>query len=128
MALRGALWRALCNPTASLVGPIRHATKAAAGASKNGRDSNAKYLGTKLFGGQVCKAGSVIVRQRGFRIHAGERVGAGRDHTLFALVPGYVHFSYDNRKKRKFAHVFPTRENPLKRPPRVRTAAPWGSE
>ena len=69
------------------------AHKKAGGSSRNGRDSNAKRLGVKRFGGQLVSAGSIIVRQRGTRFHAGDNVGMGRDHTLFAKVAGYVKFA-----------------------------------
>jgi len=72
------------------------AHKKGVGSSRNGRDSESKRLGVKLFGGQEVKAGSIIVRQRGTRHNAGENVGIGRDHTLFALIDGKVEF----RKKR----------------------------
>jgi large subunit ribosomal protein L27 len=72
------------------------AHKKGVGSSRNGRDSESKRLGVKLFGGQEVKAGSIIVRQRGTRHNPGENVGIGRDHTLFALVDGKVEF----RKKR----------------------------
>ena len=68
------------------------AHKKAGGSSRNGRDSNSKRLGVKSFGGQTISAGSIIVRQRGTRIHAGENVGMGTDHTLFSLVKGKVKF------------------------------------
>ncbi len=69
------------------------ATKTSGGSTKNGRDSNPKYLGIKRFGGQVVKTGEIIVRQRGTRFKAGDGVGMGRDHTLFALTEGEVVFS-----------------------------------
>jgi large subunit ribosomal protein L27 len=69
------------------------AHKKAGGSSRNGRDSQAKRLGVKRFGGQVVSAGSILVRQRGTRVHPGENVGIGRDHTLFAKVTGRVEFS-----------------------------------
>ena len=69
------------------------AHKKGAGSSKNGRESESKRLGVKLFGGQACIAGNIIVRQRGTRYHAGSNVGVGRDHTLFALSDGKVLFS-----------------------------------
>jgi large subunit ribosomal protein L27 len=62
------------------------------GSSKNGRESHSKRLGIKLFGGQQAKAGNILVRQRGTRHHAGENVGIGKDHTLFALADGVVTF------------------------------------
>ena len=69
------------------------AHKKGGGSSRNGRDSNAKRLGVKRFGGQRVPAGSIIVRQRGTQFHAGENVGVGRDHTLFAKVDGIVRFA-----------------------------------
>jgi large subunit ribosomal protein L27 len=72
------------------------AHKKGAGSSKNGRDSESKRLGVKVFGGQSAKSGNIIVRQRGTQHHPGENVGMGRDHTLFALTDGTVVF----RKKR----------------------------
>ncbi|MEX0868047.1 MAG: 50S ribosomal protein L27 [Nitriliruptoraceae bacterium] len=67
-------------------------TKKGGGSSNNGRDSNAKRLGVKRYGGEIVSAGSIIVRQRGTRIHAGENVGRGGDDTLFALTDGNVRF------------------------------------
>ena len=75
------------------------------GSSRNGRDSNAKRLGTKVYGGQVVTAGSIIVRQRGTKIHPGEGVGKGGDDTLFATRPGTVTFR--ESRGRKFAVVEP---------------------
>ncbi|MBT3282955.1 50S ribosomal protein L27 [bacterium] len=68
------------------------AHKKAGGSAKNLRDSNPKYLGTKLYSGETAKVGSVIVRQRGTKIMAGKNVGVGKDHTLFALKPGKINF------------------------------------
>ena len=68
------------------------AHKKGAGSSRNGRESESKRLGIKLFGGQVCKAGNIIVRQRGTRHNPGQNVGIGKDHTLFALIDGVVAF------------------------------------
>jgi large subunit ribosomal protein L27 len=68
------------------------AHKKGVGSSKNGRESESKRLGVKLFGGQVCKAGNIIVRQRGTKHNPGLNVGLGKDHTLFALVDGVVSF------------------------------------
>ena len=82
------------------------AHKKGVGSSRNGRESQSKRLGVKLFGGQVCKAGNILVRQRGTRHNPGENVGIGRDHTLFALVDGTIEF----RKKandRSFVSVVP---------------------
>jgi large subunit ribosomal protein L27 len=73
------------------------AHKKAGGSSRNGRDSNPKYLGMKLFGGQAVVPGNIIVRQRGTKFHAGAGVGMGRDHTLYALVDGQVAFKKDAR-------------------------------
>jgi large subunit ribosomal protein L27 len=69
------------------------AHKKAGGSSRNGRDSESKRLGVKAFGGELVPAGSIIVRQRGTRMHAGDNVGMGRDHTLFAKVTGRVDFA-----------------------------------
>jgi large subunit ribosomal protein L27 len=68
------------------------AHKKGVGSSRNGRESESKRLGVKLFGGQVCKAGNIIVRQRGTKHNPGKNVGIGKDHTLFALVDGVVSF------------------------------------
>ncbi|HQW81735.1 MAG: 50S ribosomal protein L27 [Rhodanobacteraceae bacterium] len=69
------------------------AQKKGVGSTRNGRDSNPKYLGVKLFGGQAVEAGNIIVRQRGTAYHPGTNVGLGRDHTLFALADGTIEFS-----------------------------------
>jgi large subunit ribosomal protein L27 len=69
------------------------AQKKGVGSTRNGRDSNPKYLGVKLFGGQAVEAGNIIVRQRGTEYHPGTGVGIGRDHTLFALADGTIEFS-----------------------------------
>ena len=79
------------------------AHKKAGGSSRNGRDSNAKRLGIKKYGGQAVKAGNILVRQRGSRIRPGENVGMGRDFTLFALVDGRV--EYYERRGRKHVRV-----------------------
>jgi large subunit ribosomal protein L27 len=78
-------------------------TKKGSGSTNNGRDSNANMLGTKRFAGQAVNAGSIIVRQRGTRIHPGRNVGRGGDDTLFALAPGTV--SFRTSGKRKYAEV-----------------------
>ncbi|CRI65689.1 50S ribosomal subunit protein L27 [Thiocapsa sp. KS1] len=85
------------------------AHKKAGGSSRNGRDSESKRLGVKVFGGQVVKAGAIIVRQRGTQFHSGVNVGCGRDHTLFALRDGVVTFVEQGPKNRKFVTVV---ENP----------------
>lgn len=73
------------------------ATKRGGGSSRNGRDSKSKRLGVKRYGGQLVSAGSILVRQRGTRLHAGENVGVGRDHTLYATIDGYVVFEQHGR-------------------------------
>jgi large subunit ribosomal protein L27 len=83
------------------------AHKKAGGSSRNGRDSQAKRLGVKAFGGELVPAGSIIVRQRGTQVHPGENVGMGRDHTLFARVMGRVEFSQHGSAKRKTVNVVP---------------------
>ncbi|NCT67024.1 MAG: 50S ribosomal protein L27 [Rhodanobacteraceae bacterium] len=83
------------------------AHKKAGGSTRNGRDSNPKYLGVKVYGGQAVEAGNIIVRQRGTRFHAGNGVGLGRDHTLFALVDGKVEFTVKGANARKMVNVVP---------------------
>jgi large subunit ribosomal protein L27 len=84
------------------------AHKKAGGSSRNGRDSESKRLGVKTFAGEEINAGSIIVRQRGTRIHPGVNVGMGKDHTLFALVAGKVAFATKGKEKRKFVNIVPT--------------------
>lgn len=79
------------------------AHKKGASASRNGRDSNAQYLGVKKFGGEAVVAGNILVRQRGTKFHAGQNVGTGKDHTLFALADGNVKFGV--RRDRKVVDV-----------------------
>ncbi|MGN2243655.1 50S ribosomal protein L27 [Frateuria sp. GZRR33] len=81
------------------------AHKKGVGSSRNGRDSNPKYLGVKIYGGQAIEAGNIIVRQRGTKFHAGTGVGLGRDHTLFALTDGVVEFKTRGENNRKFVNV-----------------------
>ena len=81
------------------------AHKKAAGSTRNGRDSESKRLGVKKFGGQVVLAGNILVRQRGTKFHAGENVGLGRDHTLFAKEGGRVKFERKGRHNRMFVSV-----------------------
>ncbi|MGZ8162644.1 MAG: 50S ribosomal protein L27 [Methylobacter sp.] len=81
------------------------AHKKAGGSTRNGRDSNAKRLGVKRFGGQVVTAGNIIIRQRGTRFHAGNNVGCGKDHTLFATADGKVVFEVKGPKSRKFVSI-----------------------
>ena len=85
------------------------AHKKAGGSSRNGRDSESKRLGVKKFGGEPVLAGNIIVRQRGTKWHAGDNVGLGKDHTLFALCNGQVTFR-DGKLGRKFVHVMPITE------------------
>lgn len=83
------------------------AHKKAGGSSRNGRDSISKRLGVKLYGGQLARAGSIIVRQRGTRFHPGQNVGCGRDHTLYAKIDGKVVFAIQGPKNRQFVSVHP---------------------
>ena len=83
------------------------AHKKAGGSSRNGRDSQAKRLGVKRFGGQVVSAGSILVRQRGTRVHPGENVGIGRDHTLFAKITGKVEFNVKGPDNRNTVNIVP---------------------
>ena len=83
------------------------AHKKAGGSSKNGRDSQSKRLGVKLFGGQNVRAGAIIVRQRGTHFHPGTNVGCGRDHTLFATSDGVVRFERKGPKNRRTVSVEP---------------------
>ena len=81
------------------------AHKKAGGSTKNGRDSESKRLGVKRFGGESVLAGNIIVRQRGTRFHAGNNMGIGKDHTLFALSDGKVKFEVKGPKNRKFVSI-----------------------
>ncbi len=81
------------------------AHKKAGGSTRNGRDSNPKFLGIKRYGGEAVEAGNILVRQRGTRFHAGDNVGIGRDHTLFALSDGTVKFVVKGSLKRKYVNV-----------------------
>jgi large subunit ribosomal protein L27 len=83
------------------------AHKKAGGSSRNGRDSESKRLGVKAFGGELIPAGSIIVRQRGTRMHAGDNVGMGRDHTLFAKVTGRVDFAQKGPQRHTVVSVLP---------------------
>ena len=86
------------------------AHKKAGGSSRNGRDSDAKRLGVKVYGGEAIRAGGIIVRQRGTRIHAGRNVGLGKDHTLYALVDGKVTFGVRGERQHRYANVEPAQE------------------
>jgi large subunit ribosomal protein L27 len=81
------------------------AHKKAGGSTRNGRDSNPKYLGVKRFGGENVEAGEIIIRQRGTRVHPGKNVGCGRDHTLFAKSAGQVKFHNGGEHNRKFVSI-----------------------
>ncbi|HQR04276.1 MAG: 50S ribosomal protein L27 [Proteobacteria bacterium] len=83
------------------------AHKKAGGSSRNGRDSEAKRLGVKRFGGQQVAAGNIIVRQRGTQFHPGDNVGIGKDHTLFAKVDGTVQFTIKGAAKRRQVNIIP---------------------
>ena len=85
------------------------AHKKGTGSTRNGRDSNSKRLGVKRYGGQVVRAGNILVRQRGTRIHPGQNVGRGGDDTLFALVDGVVTFERRGRSQKKVS-VYPVSE------------------
>jgi len=83
------------------------AHKKAGGSSRNGRDSESKRLGIKRYGGQLVPAGSILVRQRGTRLHAGDNVGMGRDHTLFARITGKVVFGQRGPENHRIVSVVP---------------------
>lgn len=85
------------------------AHKKAGGSSRNGRDSPGQRLGVKRFGGQVVKAGNILVRQKGTKIHPGDNVGLGKDYTLFALIDGVVEYQVKDRNRKKVA-VLPVAE------------------
>jgi large subunit ribosomal protein L27 len=83
------------------------ATKKAGGSTKNGRDSNPKYRGIKMYGGEQVKAGNILIRQVGTKIHPGNNVGMGRDFTIYACAPGVVKFEYISRDRQKVS-VYPS--------------------
>jgi large subunit ribosomal protein L27 len=101
------------------------AHKKGMGSSRNGRDSNPKMLGVKRFDGQLVTAGSIIVRQRGTKIKPGTNIGVGRDHTLFALIDGYVKFGHADREHKKVSILseFPGRPALLSNVEKAKTAA-----
>lgn len=84
------------------------AHKKAGGSTRNGRDSESKRLGVKKFGGEVVRAGNIIIRQRGTRFHPGVNSGVGKDHTIFAKTDGVVSFAVRGAKSRKFVDIIPT--------------------
>jgi large subunit ribosomal protein L27 len=83
------------------------AHKKGGGTTRNGRDSESKRLGVKVYGGQSINAGGIIIRQRGTKVHPGENVGMGKDHTLFALIDGKVQFAIKGSVQRQFVTVVP---------------------
>jgi len=83
------------------------AHKKAGGSSRNGRDSKSKRLGVKRYGGEVVAAGSIIVRQRGTRVHPGDNVGIGKDHTLYAKVSGKIEFNFKGPARKQTVSVVP---------------------
>ena len=83
------------------------AHKKAGGSTRNGRDSHSKRLGVKTFGGQLIPAGSIIIRQRGTKVHAGVNVGLGKDHTLFAKADGHVKFEIKGPFNRQYVSIVP---------------------
>ena len=87
------------------------AHKKAGGSTRNGRDSNPKYLGVKRYGGQLVNAGEIIIRQRGTKFHPGMHVGIGKDHTLFALKHGTVVFSVKGSLRRRTVSILPAQTN-----------------
>jgi large subunit ribosomal protein L27 len=117
----------LQSPSAAFGAPLtivqhRCASKKAGGSTQNGKDSNPKMLGVKKSGGSQCLAGNIIVRQRGTEYHPGSNVGLGRDHTLFALVPGRVTFSRSRLTGRRTVSVEPLPPPSLEPPqPRIPT-------
>ncbi len=86
------------------------AHKKAGGSSRNGRDSESKRLGLKVFGGEVVTAGSILVRQRGTKFHPGQHVGIGKDHTLFAMTPGRVKYAQHGPAKKNTVSVEPVQQ------------------
>ncbi|KAJ8660495.1 ribosomal protein L27 [Lichtheimia ornata] len=97
---------------------VRWASKKSGGSTRNGRDSAGRRLGVKKFGGQEVIPGNIIVRQRGTKFHPGDNVGMGKDHTLFALEPGFVQFYKDPQQpKRRFVGVVYDRQASLPIPP-----------
>ncbi|MEI7531866.1 MAG: 50S ribosomal protein L27 [Betaproteobacteria bacterium] len=83
------------------------AQKKGGGSTRNGRDSESKRLGVKVYGGQAINAGGIIIRQRGTRVHPGTNVGIGKDHTLFALVDGHVKFAVKGADQKSIVSVLP---------------------
>ena len=90
------------------------AHKKAGGSTRNGRDSESKRLGVKLYGGQAVVAGNIIIRQRGTEYRAGENVGMGRDHTLFAKADGHIKFEEKGKPIRRYVNVVAVAAEPAK--------------
>ncbi|KAL6766518.1 MRPL27 [Auxenochlorella protothecoides x Auxenochlorella symbiontica] len=86
---------------------LRWASKKQGGSTQNNKGQNPQNLGIKMYGGQRCIPGNIIVRQRGTEFHPGANVGMGKDHTLFALIPGNIQFSFDKRRKRRMVAILP---------------------
>lgn len=87
------------------------AHKKAGGSTRNGRDSQPKYLGIKRYGGQIVNAGEILIRQRGTQFHPGMHVGLGKDHTLFALVAGRVVFGVKGAQRKRCVSIEPIKES-----------------
>ncbi len=85
------------------------AHKKGQGSTQNNRDSAGRRLGVKKFGGEFVKAGNIIIRQRGTKVHPGNNVGLGKDHTIFALIDGYVKFEIKDKQRKKVS-VYPTKD------------------
>jgi large subunit ribosomal protein L27 len=85
------------------------AHKKGQGSTQNNRDSAGRRLGVKKFGGEFVKAGNIIIRQRGTKVHPGNNVGMGKDHTIYALIDGYVKFEIKDKERKKVS-VYPTKD------------------
>lgn len=104
-------WSRITPSIVNTAEQVRWASKKSGGSSRNGRDSAGRRLGVKKFGGQEVVPGNIIVRQRGTKFHPGDNVGMGKDHTLFALTPGYIRFYKDmEHPKRRLVGVVFDRE------------------
>ena len=99
----------------SMLQQTRSATKKAGGSTKNGRDSPGQRLGVKRFGGEAVVPGNILIRQRGRKVRCGDNVKMGRDHTIYAVSSGWVHFRYDSFKKHQVVSVSGVNPNPLPR-------------
>ena len=101
---------------------LRFATKKTGGSTRNGRDSIGRRLGVKKFGGEYVITGNIVIRQRGVRYRPGANIGVGKDHTLYALTPGYVQFNYNEKIKRQIVSIVEQNPNP---PPYVPKLKKW---